>query len=67
VEPDYRYQPNNPLAIKTGKWKGYVAYPNVDIMSEFVDSLVATRAYEANLGIMEITKNMQEQSLRIIG
>ncbi len=67
VEPNYRYQPEHPLAIKEGKWKGYVAYPNIDMMSEFVDSLVATRAYEANLGVMEITKNLHEQSLRIIG
>ncbi len=67
VEPNYRYQPGHPLAIKSGKWKGYVAYPNIDMMSEFVDSLVATRAYEANLGVMEITKNLSEQTLRIIG
>ncbi len=66
VEPKYRHQPGHPLAIKEGKWKGYVAYPNIDMMSQFVDSLVATRAYEANLGIMEITKSMGEQSLRII-
>jgi flagellar basal-body rod protein FlgC len=34
--------------------------------SEFVDALVATRAYEANIGVMEITKNMAQQSLRIL-
>jgi flagellar basal-body rod protein FlgC len=67
VEPKYRYQPDHPLAVKEGKWKGYVAYPNMDMMVQFVDSLVATRAYEANLGVMEITKNLGEQSLRIIG
>lgn len=67
VEPDYRYEPTHPLAIKEGKWKGYVAYPNMDMMVQFVDSLIATRAYEANLGVMEITKNLGEQSLRIVG
>jgi flagellar basal-body rod protein FlgC len=66
VEPKYRYQPDHPLAIQEGKWKGYVAYPNVDMMVQFVDSLIATRAYEANLGVMEITKSLGEQSLRII-
>ena len=66
VEPKYRYQPGHPLAIKHGKWKDYVAYPNIDVMSQFVDSLVATRAYEANIGVMEVTKSMGEQSLRII-
>jgi flagellar basal-body rod protein FlgC len=32
-----------------------------------VDALVATRAYEANLGAMELTKNMAQQTLRILG
>jgi flagellar basal-body rod protein FlgC len=32
-----------------------------------VDALVATRAYEANLGVMELSKNMAQQSLRILG
>ncbi len=67
VEPEYRYEPSNPLAIKEGKRKGCVAYPKMDMMVQFVDSLIATRAYEANLGVMEITKNLGEQSLRIIG
>jgi flagellar basal-body rod protein FlgC len=46
--------------------KDYVAYPRINMMEQFVDSLVATRAYEANLGVMEVTKSMGEQSLRII-
>jgi flagellar basal-body rod protein FlgC len=35
--------------------------------AEMVDALVATRAYEANVGAMEITKNMSQQTLRILG
>jgi flagellar basal-body rod protein FlgC len=66
MEPRYVYQPGHPLAIKHGKWKGYVAHPNIDMVSEFVDALVASRAYEANLGVMEVSKNLGEQSLRII-
>jgi flagellar basal-body rod protein FlgC len=31
-----------------------------------VDALEATRSYEANIGVMEITKNMGRQSLSII-
>ncbi len=27
VEPNYRYAPDHPLAIRSGKWKGYVAVP----------------------------------------
>jgi flagellar basal-body rod protein FlgC len=67
VEPNYRWQPDHPYAIKEGPKKGYVAYPKVNMTAEFVDALVATRAYEANVGAMEITKNMSQQTLRILG
>ncbi len=66
IEPNYRYQPGHPLAIKEGKWKGYVAYPRINMTTEFVDALEATRAYEANVGVIEITKNMSQQTLRIL-
>jgi flagellar basal-body rod protein FlgC len=45
---------------------GYVAYPNINMMAEFTDALVAARAYEANLGAMEITKDLTQQTLRIL-
>ncbi len=67
VEPNYKFQPNHPLAIQEGKWKGYVAYPNINMVNEFVDALEATRAYEANVGVIEATKTMGNQTLRIIG
>lgn len=63
VPPLYKYQPQHPLADE----KGYVAYPNIDLNSEFVDALEATRAYEANVGVIEISKNMAAQTLRIAG
>jgi flagellar basal-body rod protein FlgC len=66
VEPNYRYEPSNPLAIKEGKWKDYVAYPRINMTAEFVDAIEATRAYEANIGVMEITKSMSQQTLRIL-
>ena len=65
-EPLYRYQPEHPLAIKEGKWQGYVAYPNIDMTTQMVDALEATRAYEANVGIIEITKSLGRESLSII-
>ena len=67
VEPRYKFQPNHPLAIKEGKHKGYVAYPNINMINEFTDALEATRAYEANIGVIEATKAMGNQTLRIIG
>ena len=66
VEPRYKYQPGHPLAIKDGKWKGYVAYPNINMTQEFVDALEATRSYEANIGVMEVSKNLGQQTLRIL-
>jgi flagellar basal-body rod protein FlgC len=33
---------------------------------QFVDALEATRAYEANIGVIEVTKNMGQQTLRIV-
>jgi flagellar basal-body rod protein FlgC len=65
-EPLYRYQPDHPLAIKDGKWKGYVAYPNINLTEQMVDALEATRAYEANVGVMEITKGISRQTLSLI-
>ena len=66
VEPEWKYQPGHPDAVKEGERQGYVAYPNIDMTTEFVDALEATRAYEANVGVMEITKSMMQQTLKII-
>jgi len=66
ADPLYRYQPDHPLAIKEGKWKGYVAYPNIDLTTQMVDALETTRAYEANVGVMEITKNLSRETLTIL-
>jgi flagellar basal-body rod protein FlgC len=43
-----------------------VAYPNVNMTTEMVDALEATRAYEANIGVMEVSKGMAQQTLRIL-
>jgi len=66
AEPRLRYLPGHPDAIKEGPNAGFVAYPAIDMMTEFTDSLEAARAYEANLGAMEITKDLERQTLRII-
>jgi flagellar basal-body rod protein FlgC len=60
--PKMKYEPGHPDADA----RGFVRYPAVDMTTEFVDALEATRAYEANVGVIEITKNMSEQALRII-
>jgi flagellar basal-body rod protein FlgC len=62
IAPRMKYQPDHPDADENG----YVAYPNIDLTREFVDSLEATRAYEANLGAFEVAKDLSRQTLRII-
>ncbi len=66
AEPIWKYQPGHPLARKSGPHAGQVAYPNVNMMTEMTDALEASRAYEANLGAMEITKDLAQQTLRIL-
>lgn len=60
--PLRKYQPGHPDADS----EGYVRYPNIDMTTEFVDAMQATRAYEANIGVIEITKDLSQQTLRII-
>ncbi|HIQ21398.1 MAG TPA: flagellar basal body rod protein FlgC [Planctomycetes bacterium] len=62
VPPRLKYEPGHPDANA----EGYVAYPNINMMTEFTDAMEAARAYEANLGAMEITKDMVQQTLRIL-
>jgi flagellar basal-body rod protein FlgC len=66
AEPRWRYQPGHPDAQKSGEHEGYVAYPNINLMTEFTDALEATRSYEANVGVIEVTKDLFQQTLRIL-
>lgn len=45
--------------------QGYVAKPNVNMMSEMVDMITASRAYEANATVMREAKNMMLKALQI--
>jgi flagellar basal-body rod protein FlgC len=66
AEPRWKYDPGHPDAMKEGPHQGYVAYPNIDMTTEFVDALEATRAYEANIGVIEVTKSLAAQTLKIV-
>ena len=66
TEPRWKYEPGHPDAVAEGPRKGWVAYPGINMMTEFTDALEAARAYEANLGAMDITKDLQNQTLRIL-
>ena len=57
-----RFEPGHPDADA----QGYVSYPNIDLAVEYVNALEASRAYEANVSMMEVTKAMINASLRLI-
>lgn len=55
------YDPFHPDADKDG----YVTFPNVNVMSEMSDMIAATRAYEANVNVINNAKDMFMKSLEI--
>mgnify|MGYP000282740974 CR=1 FL=1 len=55
------YDPGHPDADENG----YVQMPNVDITTEMVDMISATRAYEANMSAINSAKNMAMKALEI--
>jgi len=71
IQKDYKtenklvYDPTHPDAIQSGPRAGYVEMPNVDIVSEMVDMISASRAYEANASVIEGAKAMFQRALEI--
>jgi flagellar basal-body rod protein FlgC len=61
----YVFDPTHPDAILSGEWEGYVEMPNVNIVTEMVDMIAASRAYEANAAIIEGSKGMFTKALEI--
>ena len=61
-----RWDPGSPLAIPNGPQAGYVRYPNVSLTMEYVDALEASRAYEANLAMMNVTRSMIQQAIQVL-
>ncbi|MCW7753825.1 flagellar basal body rod protein FlgC [Desulfobotulus sp. H1] len=63
-QEDFRlvYNPSHPDADPL---TGYVAMPNVDHLTEMADMLVARRAYEASVTVMNNTKSMMMKALEI--
>jgi len=56
------HDPGNPDADADG----FVKYPNVDLAYEMVNMIEASRAYEANITMMETTKAMLTSSMRLL-
>ena len=59
------YDPSHPDAIQSGPNKGYVEYPNVNIVNEMVNMISANRAYEANSSVIQGSKEMFASALEI--
>lgn len=55
------FDPNNPEADE----KGYVEYPNVDILVEMTDLMTAARTYESNVDTLNAQKSMISKALEI--
>jgi flagellar basal-body rod protein FlgC len=55
------YDPGHPDADE----EGYVLYPNVNILNEMVDLMTTSRTYEANVNVLDATKQMARRALDI--
>jgi flagellar basal-body rod protein FlgC len=65
--PRLVYDPTHPDRILEGPNKDYVEMPNVDVVTEMVDMIDASRMYEANAQIVEGYKSMFQRALEIGG
>ena len=59
--PQEVYEPGHPDANA----KGYVQYPNVNVVEEMVNMITASRAYEAGVTSIESIKSMARSALGI--
>lgn len=59
------YDPTHPDAIKSGSKQGYVEMPNVNVVTEMVDMIDASRAYEVNMTLINAAKAMFGKALEI--
>ncbi|SIS46720.1 flagellar basal body rod protein FlgC [Neptunomonas antarctica] len=55
------YNPSHPLADE----KGYVHYPNVNVVEEMADMISASRSFQINAEIMNTAKQMVQRALTL--
>lgn len=55
------YEPNHPLADE----RGYIQKPNVDIVGEMVNTISASRSYQANIEVINTAKNLMLKTLTL--
>lgn len=61
--PRLEYDPFSPFADD----RGYVGYPNINVVIEQMNAMEAARAYEANIAAAEATKSMMSVALQLLG
>lgn len=59
------YDPTHPDAIQSGPREGYVEMPNVNVVTEMTDLIAASRAYEANVAVVNGARGMFQAALQI--
>lgn len=61
-EPDRMvYEPSNPMADA----RGYVRMPNVNVVNEMVNTISASRSYQANVEVMNTAKSLMLKTLTL--
>ncbi|PIJ51920.1 flagellar basal body rod protein FlgC [Erwinia sp. OLTSP20] len=55
------YEPGNPMADD----KGYVRMPNVNVVAETVNTLSASRSYQANVEVLNTVKQLMMKTLTL--
>lgn len=55
------YNPDHPMADE----KGYVYYPNVNVVEEMADMISASRSFQINAEIMNTAKQMMQKALTL--
>jgi len=59
--PRMVYDPKNPAADE----KGYVAFPNVNVVEEMTNMISASRSYQTNVEVLNTAKTMMLRTLQI--
>ncbi|MEW6006838.1 MAG: flagellar basal body rod protein FlgC [bacterium] len=59
--PKLKYEPGHPDADENG----YVAYPNINLATEMINLITASRAYEANVTAARNAKQIMMKALEI--
>jgi flagellar basal-body rod protein FlgC len=55
------HEPDNPLADR----EGYVQYPDIDLGSQMTQLMMAQRAYQANLTVVDRAKDSYQAAIQV--